>query len=138
MIADRLVYLAKMRALSSRQPVWIQMPKSTFSEDQLKDIKHEGLPCEVWEYDRGGEPFIEFHVDRLGRKGEAGHAKGIKVDGRRTEESAFDIVQRKSPNGGDFSVRFKAEADCAPRGRVQVSFTGLAHGPGRMHIQGVH
>ncbi|CAN0554353.1 unnamed protein product, partial [Ectocarpus sp. 12 AP-2014] len=104
-IASRLVYLAELRRLSLRQPVWMQMPLEDLSKGDKEAIEHEGLPCEVYEYSRDGKNFIEFHVDRLGRAGES-EGKGTSTD-----EGAFDVVRLKSKYGGNFSVRFKAEAD---------------------------
>lgn len=104
-IASRLVYLAKLRRLSLRQPVWMQMPLADLTEEALRSIEHAGLPCEVHKYEHEGLDFIEFHVDRLGRKGEA-EGKGASTD-----EGAFDVVRLKSKYGGNFSVRFKAEVE---------------------------
>lgn len=119
-IADRLVYLAKLRRLSLRQPVWVQIPLADVPTEALETIEHNGLPCEVYKYVRQGVDFIEFHVDRLGREGEAG-GKGTSTD-----RGAFDIVRKKSENGGNFSVRFRAEADSSCRaGHEGVCFCHL-------------
>ena len=56
-------------------------------------------------YEREVVAFIEFHVTRLGRVGEA------SGEGTSTGRGAFDIVRKKPENGGNFSVRFEAEAD---------------------------
>lgn len=103
-VADRLVYLAKLRRLSLRQPVWVQVPRKHLTDEIMTSIHHDGLPCEVFEYEDKGEKFVEFHVDRLGRVGEAG-GKGCSTD-----QGAFDVVRLKSEFGGNFSVRFKAAA----------------------------
>lgn len=103
-VASRLVYLAKLRRISLRQPVWVQMPLADLSEEAVKSIEHDGLRCEVYKYVHEGKEFIEFHVDRLGHRGEA------QGKGRFTDEGAFDVVRLKSKYGGNFSVRFEAEA----------------------------
>lgn len=119
-IADRLVYFAELRRLSLRQPLWVQVPLADVPAEALETIEHNGLPCEVYKYEREGVDFIEFHVDRLGREGEAG-GKGTSTD-----RGAFDIVRKKSENGGNFSVRFKAEADSPCRaGHEGVCFCHL-------------
>lgn len=61
-----------------RKPGWIQTRIADSAKDQLADIKHEGLPGEVHEFDRGGVPFIEIDIDRVGTKGEALNAQKNK------------------------------------------------------------
>lgn len=111
-IADRLLYLAKLRALSLRMPVWIHMPLSELTPDMISAIKHDGLPSKVHEYERHGKAFIEFHVDRLGCKGEADRARGVKVEHEQTNEDAFEVVRRLFLDGGSKSVRFEADTQC--------------------------
>lgn len=110
-VASRLVYFAKMWRISLRQPVGLQMPLADVGEEALRAIKHEGLPCEVYEYERNGVEFVEFHVDRLGRGGEA------RGEGASTDEGAFDVVRNKSENGGNISIRFAAKEESPFRAR---------------------
>ncbi|CAM9157910.1 unnamed protein product, partial [Hapterophycus canaliculatus] len=103
-IASRLVYLAILRRLSLRQPVWMQIPLADLSEETLEAIEHDGMPSKVYKYVHEGRDFVEFHVERLGREGEA------EGKGNPNDNGAFDEGRLKSKYGGNSSVRFQADA----------------------------
>ena len=66
------------------------MPLADVPAEALQTIEHNVLPCEAYRYEHEGGDFIEFHVDRLGREGEA-----VGKD-KSNDRGAFDVVRRKS------------------------------------------
>ena len=101
-VESRKVYIRQKRVIALRQPVWVQIVKSSLSQqelerlDDLKETGDDAFCAEAYDCEIDGKPCIELHVDFL------------KDDGC---VEKFDALREGlGAEGGHYSVGFKEAA----------------------------